>query len=137
MQLRPRHYILLVVILGIFAWRVVRDRRAKTAATAAAAPIIVNTTTAPRADTPAWTAFDHAAELRDATAAEFSPAVQTLRERILASKNDPITQNVQGCLTWLEFYRQSVDHPSKDTAWKTRSQDHIDGCLKYHLDTTL
>lgn len=137
MQLRPRHYILLAVILALFAWNVVRYRRAKSAATTATAIAVRNAPSGPRAETPAWSAFDQAAALRDAPAAQFGPAAQALREQILTTKSDPQTSSIQGCLTWLEFYRQSVDHPSADTAWKTRSQDHVDGCVKYHLDTTL
>jgi hypothetical protein len=61
--------------------------------------------------------------------------MQSLQQAI-ASSTDPGISDVKGCLTWLQFYRQGVNHPSRDTTWKDRSQGHLNGCVKYHLDTT-
>ena len=134
MTLRPRHYILLAVIVALFIFNIVRYRQRKAAAFDHATAVAATRLT-PRVDTPTWAAFDAAANLRDAPPAQFDPAVQTLRQQILATQSDPLTPGVQGCLLWLEFYRQGVLHPSTDTSWKARSELHLNGCLKYHLDT--
>jgi hypothetical protein len=133
MQLRPRHYILIAVILGIFAFNIWRNRRPKLP-TDGPAPV-VTTTTAPPAQTPAWSAFDHAATLRDTPNGQFDPAMQALQQQ-LAIASGPTVSDIKGCLTWLEFYRQGVNHPSRDPQWKDRSERHLNGCVKFHLDTT-
>jgi hypothetical protein len=128
MQLRPRHYVLLAVIVGLFVFNIIRHRHTQPVVTPGPAPIV---TTAPPLQTPAWTAFDHAASLRDAPEPAFQPAMSALQQRIhLAPSAD-----LNGCLTWLEFYRQGALHPSIDPAWKQRSQRHLDGCVQFHLDT--
>jgi hypothetical protein len=131
MSLRPRHYVLIAVILGLFLFNMVRRRHAQPATTAAPAHIVP---TSPPTQSPAWTAFDHAAALRDAPDPAFQPAMQDLQQQIAAA---PAGQDMQGCLTWLEFYRQGALHPTLDPAWKQRSQHHLDGCVKYHLDTSI
>jgi hypothetical protein len=137
MSLRPRHYILLVVVLGLFAFNIVRYRHAKQAMQSvnpAPAPIV---TTSPRVNTPAWTAFDQAADQRDAADAQFLPAMKNLQTALAsASPGDTAIQDVKGCEVWLEEYRQNAKHPGPDTTWKTRSQHHLDGCVQYHLDTS-
>jgi hypothetical protein len=129
MQLRPRHYVLLAVIIGIFVFNIVRHRAATPLATATPAPIIA---LGPPTQSPAWTAFDHAAALRDASDATFQPAMTALQQQA----NSTPSTDLSGCLTWLEFYRQGALHPSVDPAWKERSQHHLDGCVQHHLDTT-
>jgi hypothetical protein len=136
MKFHPRHFILLAVILGLFAWNIVRYRHAR-AALLSRNEAIARTVPTPRADTPTWRAFDHAASLRDASNADFNPVAQDLRQQILTLNSDPTADAIKGCLTWLEFYRQSVSHPAPNDPWKTRSQNHLDGCVEYHLDTTL
>jgi hypothetical protein len=130
MSLRPRHYILLAVILGIFAYNVWRNHRSKLPADGPAP--VVTTTIAPPAQTPAWSAFDRAAGLRDTPNQQFDPAMQALQK---AQATTP-SPGISGCLTWLEFYRQGVNHPGNDPQWKDRSERHLNGCVKYHRDTT-
>jgi hypothetical protein len=132
MSLKPRHFVLIAVVIGIFIFNLYRHRQPKLSSEGAA-PII--TTNHIPAQTPAWSAFDHAAGLRDSAPADFDPSMQALQEQ-LSIATDPTVSDIKGCLTWLEFYRQGVLHPSKDPAWKDRSQHHLDGCVKYHLDTT-
>ncbi len=130
-MLRPRHYLLIALIVGIFAFSLWRRHHASIHV-ATPTPVV---TTSPPTQTPAWSAFDHAASLRDVPNEQFDPAMQSLQQAI-ASSTDPGISDVKGCLTWLQFYRQGVNHPSRDTTWKDRSQGHLNGCVKYHLDTT-
>jgi hypothetical protein len=130
-MIRPRHYLLIAFIIGLFIFNLWR-RNHPAAITPKPTPVV---TTAPPVQTPAWSAFDHAASLRDAGNDTFDPAMQALNQAI-ASATDPSVSDIKGCLTWLQFYRQGVNHPSKDTTWKDRSSSHLNGCTKYHLDTT-
>jgi hypothetical protein len=135
MQLRPRHYILLAIIIAIFVFNIVRHRHdARNAISNTPAPIIITT---PRLNTPAWAAFDHAASLRDAPDSDFQPALKDLNQLIPLdpNQNDGHIAAIKGCLTWLEFYRQGIAHTSNDPQWKSRSNHHLDDCVKYHLDT--
>jgi hypothetical protein len=129
MQLRPRHYVLLAVIVGLFIFNIVRHRKPQPSVTPGPAPIV---TTEPPLQSPAWAAFDRAASLRDAPDADFQPAMSAVEKQIHAAPS----ADLNGCLTWLEFYRQGALHPSADPAWKQRSQHHLDGCTKFHLDTS-
>jgi hypothetical protein len=117
MRLRPRHYVLFALIVAVFVYNIIRNHRSKPSLTPTPIHVVP---TGPKADTPVWRAFDHATALRDAPNAEFHPNLSA----------------VQGCLTWLEFYRQGVNHPSRDTEWKDRSTHHLNGCTQYHLDTS-
>jgi hypothetical protein len=132
MRLRPRHYILCAVIIAIFVVNIVRNRHRQTANVAPPAPVAMG----PRIDTPAWSAFDVAAGFRDGTDAQFQPALHDLQQQIDAT-HDATTTPLTGCKTWLLFYRQSVLHPSKDLDWKNRSTSHVNGCVKYHADTSI
>jgi len=132
MRLKPRHYVLCAVIIAIFVVNIVRNHHRQTITSTPAAPIV----TGPRVITPLWTSFDTAASLRDAPDAQFLPALHSLQQ-LLDTTHDNTTSAVDGCHTWLLFYRQAVIHPSKDPTWKDRSAHHIDGCVKYHLDLGL
>jgi hypothetical protein len=136
MSLRPRHYILLAIVLGLFVWNIIRYHHVKSdqqGIPAAPAPVV---NTAARVNTPAWTAFDQAVDLRDAPDGQFLPAMKELQAKIDAAPADASTSDVKGCLTWLQFYRQGAKHPGADTTWKTRSERHLNGCVQFHLDTT-
>jgi hypothetical protein len=132
MSLKPRHFVLIAIIIGIFIFNLYRNRKAKLP-TDGTAPIV--TTHSAPAQTPTWTAFDHAATLRDANPTDFDPAMQSLQQE-LTTASGPTLSDIKGCLTWLEFYRQGHLHPSTDPKWKDRSERHLNGCVKYHLDTT-
>ena len=87
-----------------------------------------------------WTAFDNASAQRDAPDGQFQPALAELRGQIAAMPapnllvNANILRDVRGCLIWLQFYRQSAGSVHQDVAWHTRSQKHIDGCVREHRD---
>jgi hypothetical protein len=127
MRLRPRHFVLLAIVLGVFIFNIVRNRHKQPVAIVAPAPIVLP----PRSTSSAWTAFDHAATLRDAPDPQFQPAFQALQQQIAAAPAQP---GMEGCLTWLEFYRQGVLHPARDPQWRSRSQNHLDACVRYHAD---
>jgi hypothetical protein len=135
MSLRPRHYILLAIILGLFLFNMVRHRHDdRNAISNTPAPVLIHK---PRVDTPAWAAFDHAASLRDDPAATYDPALQDLDKLIPLDPNpkDGHIEDIHGCMTWLEFYRQGAAQVHPDPKMKDRATHHIDDCVKYHQDT--
>jgi hypothetical protein len=135
MQLRPRHYVLLAIVIALFIYNIVRHRRdEQNAISRPPAPIVITT---PRLNTPAWAAFDHAASLRDAPESDFQPAFKDLNRLLPLDPNqtDGHIADIKGCLTWLEFYRQGMAQTHADPQMKQRSIHHIDDCVKYHLDT--
>jgi hypothetical protein len=135
MSLRPRHYILLAIILGLFIFNMVRHRHDdRNAISSTPAPVLINK---PRVDTPAWAAFDHLASLRDDPAATYDPALQDLQKLIPLDPNpkDGHLEDIHGCMTWLEFYRQGMAQTHPDPKMKDRATHHIDDCVKYHQDT--
>jgi hypothetical protein len=131
MRLRPRHYILFLVIVAVFVYNIVRNHHRQAALAPTPAPIVVHNT--PPAQSPGWAAFDHAAGLRDAPAADFAPALHALQQLL---PTDPNAADLRGCLTWLEFYRQGMAQIRTDPQMKDRSIHHLAGCTQYHLDTT-
>jgi hypothetical protein len=135
MSLRPRHYILLAIILGLFLFNMVRHRHDdRNAISNTPAPVLIHK---PRVDTPAWAAFDHAASLRDDPTATYDPALQDLDKLIPLDPNqkDGHIEDIHGCMTWLEFYRQGAAQVHADPKMKDRATHHIDDCVKYHQDT--
>jgi hypothetical protein len=134
MSLKPRHFVLFAVIIALFVFNVIRNRRAKIP-TDGPAPMVTTSGHIP-AQTPAWSAFDHAASLRDAASDQFDPSLSALDTQ-LADTHDATATDIKGCRVWLVTYRQGVNHPGKDTSWKDRSTHHLDGCTKFHLDTSL
>jgi hypothetical protein len=132
MSLRPRHYILLAIILGLFIFNMVRHRheeRNLTSTSTAPAPVIINKA---RINTPAWAAFDQLASLRDAPAATYDPALKDLHTLIPLDPNqkDGHLEDIHGCLTWLEFYRQGMAQTHPDPKMKNRATHHKDDCVK-------
>jgi len=135
MSLRPRHYVLLAVILGLFIFNMVRHRHdARNAISNTPAPIILNK---PRVDTPAWAAFDHAAALRNDPPATYEPAIHDLQQLLPVdpNQNDGHLTDIHGCLTWLGIYRQGAAQTHPDHSMKDIASHHIDDCVKYHQDT--
>jgi type II secretory pathway pseudopilin PulG len=116
--MRPRHYILLAILLALLAFNLIRYRQRKQQQQAIAALQAVRTT-------PAWTAYDAAANLRDAPDAQFQPAFTALRA---ATETPAPEANITACKTWLLFYRQP--------AWRDKARPHVNGCTQFHTDTT-
>ncbi len=125
MQLRPRHYILLVVVISLFVYNVIKHRHDERARQAA-----LQSTNSLAA--PAWAAYDKTAALRDAPEAQFQPAFTDLRSATEGpdaqqpDKAQALT-DVIACKTWLLFYRT----PS----WRHNAQKNVNGYIKFHRDT--
>ncbi len=128
MQLRPRHFVLLAVVIGLFVFNIVRHRRQQhqllleqqqTQSTATGALAV------------AWSVYDHAASLRDAPDAQFQAAFAALRsatEADIPNQTPLALSDIRACKTWLYFYR--------NPEWRANATKHINGCTKYHRDTT-
>ena len=129
MQLRPRHFLLLAAVLAVFVYRIVQSHRAHRGTMTIVTT--QNPVIGPRPNTPAWSSFDNAAALRDAPPTQFDPALQALTTQIESTKP---AADLEGCKTWLLFYRQSVLHPSPDKTWHNRSAQHLNSCVKNHPD---
>ncbi len=129
--MRPRHYVLIAVIVALGVFNYFRVRRAQS--TQQATPVSIATGPVPQS--PSWNAFDKADALRDAAESQFSAQLQTLDQTVQAAPaTDPTIAEVKGCQMWLMFYRQGIVHPSKDTSWRDRSTKHLDECVKTHHD---
>ncbi|HVG26520.1 MAG TPA: hypothetical protein VM865_02855 [Acidobacteriaceae bacterium] len=129
MRFRPRHYILIAIIvaLGIFNFLRLRHPHPALAPATSTAP------SGPISQSPGWQAFDKAVALRDAPDPQFQPAFSDLQQQ-LKSASPAEAPDLQGCRTWLIFYRQSGLHASANDPWKQRSTSHLDGCLRRHRD---
>lgn len=131
MRLRPRHYVLIAIILAVGVYNLVRSRRARDQQ--ATAPGTISANLGPIPQSPAWQAFDQAAALRDAADPQFQPALHNLNQQI-ASATGAAKADLDGCQTWLLFYRESAQHASATDAWKQRSTHHLDICVHQHRD---
>lgn len=124
MRLQPRHYVLigLIVLLGI--WNFVRLHRPH--------PLAPSTVQGP--STPGWQAFDHAASLRDAPDAQFTPALNALRAQTEGATGTQAA-DLRDCQMWLLYYRHSVPMAAgKSSDWAMLSTSHVQSCLANHRD---
>jgi hypothetical protein len=129
MRFRPRHYILIAIIVALGVYNFVRMHRASQRVVA---PTNVTISSGPVPQSPAWKAFDKAASLRDAGDDQFQPALSALKQQI-DSASEKEKSDLDGCQTWLLFYRQNA-HASTQDAWRQRSTQHLDNCARYHRD---
>ena len=133
MQLRPRHYVLIVIILGLGAFNLLRRHETLPGHTAAPSA---------RGISPVWAYYDRAASLRDAPDAQFQPAVDSLMQNIRGANGVAIPPqtspgelaDLRGCRTWLLFYRQSHAGGGAQANWLQRSREHVDSCVAHHHD---
>ena len=124
MRLQPRHLVLIAVLIALAIWNVVRLRHAPTAAVSSHHGL----------STPDWDAFDHAASLRDAPEAQFTPALNALRART-ESATGPDAADLRDCQMWLLYYRHSVPMASgKSNDWAMLSTSHVQTCVANHRD---
>jgi len=129
MRFRPRHYILIAIILGLGVYNLIRMHRAPQRVMA---PTNNSVAVGPIPQSPAWQAFDNAAALRDAGDDQFQPALSALNQQIeIASAQQK--PDLDGCHTWLLFYRQNAHAAAQDT-WRQRSTQHLDSCVSQHRD---
>jgi hypothetical protein len=129
MRFRPRHYILIAIILALGIYNIVRMHRAPHRVLAPTnAP--VSNVAAPQSS--AWQAFDQAASLRDAGDDQFQPALAALKQQMASASAEEKT-DLQGCQTWLLFYRQNA-HAGANDPWHQRSTQHLNNCVSQHRD---
>jgi hypothetical protein len=129
MRFRPRHYVLIVVILALGIYNFVRMHRAPQRVIA---PTNNSVSVGRISQSPAWQAFDKAASLRDASDDQFQPALQQFKQQ-MASASAQERQDLDGCQTWLLFYRQNAHAGSQD-GWRQRSTQHLNSCISQHRD---
>ena len=124
MRLQPRHYLLLLVLLALVAWNIFRYHRDHHAGTGLySGP-----------SSPAWQAFDHAASLREAPDAQFSPALETLRTQASAASG-PDAADLRNCLMWLQYYRHTAPMAAGNSAnWGMLAASHVQSCMAEHRD---
>jgi hypothetical protein len=131
MRLRPRHYILIAIILALGVYNLIRMHRAPQRVIA---PTSVTVSTSPISQSSAWQAFDKAASLRDAGDDQFQSALSALKQQT-ESASAQEKQDLDGCQTWLLFYRQNARAASND-AWRQRSTQHLNNCVSQHRDVS-
>jgi hypothetical protein len=128
MRFRPRHYILIAIILALGVYNFVRSHRVERTQSIA----VYKAPAGPLPESAAWQAFDSAAGLRDAPDTQFQPALSALKQQIQTASGDQ-KADLNGCQTWLLFYRQNMHAAANDT-WRQRSTQHLDKCVLYHRD---
>ncbi len=131
MRFRPRHYALIVIILALGVYNLVRMHRASQRVIA---PTNSSVSIGAVSQSPAWLAFDKAASLRDAGDDQFRPALSTLKQQ-MESASAQEKSDLNGCQTWLLFYRQNAQAGAQNT-WRQRSTQHLDNCVSQHRDVS-
>jgi hypothetical protein len=131
MRFRPRHYVLIIIILALGIYNFVRMHRAPQRVIA---PTNVTVSSGPVSQSPAWQAFDKAASLRDAGDDQFQPALSALKQQTVSASAQE-KPDLNGCQTWLLFYRQNAHAGAKD-AWRQRSTQHLNNCVGQHRDAS-
>ena len=122
MRLRPRHYVLIGILVLLGIWNLRHSLRARPATTPAAG------------SSPGWQAFDRAAGLRDAPEAQFTTAADALRAQTDAA-GGPDAADLRGCGMWLLYYRHSVPMASgKATDMAMLATNHVQSCVANHRD---
>ena len=142
MRFRPRHYVLIVIILALGAYNFVRIHRLSQQTASAPVPTPASQPAA-HSNSPVWPLYDNAATLRDAPDAQFQPALKALNQgidNINAASVPPTTTpdeiaDLHGCQTWLLFYRQEHLHPAVNKpGWAAQLQSHVNSCVANHRD---
>lgn len=129
MRFRPRHYVLIIIILALGVYNFVRMHRAPQRVIA---PTNNSVSVGPIPQSPAWQAFDKAAALRDTGDDQFEPALSALKQQISGASAQE-RPDLDGCQTWLLFYRQN-SHAAANDSWRQRSAQHLNNCVTYHHD---
>jgi hypothetical protein len=131
MRLRPRHYVLIAVILALGAYNLVRQHRAREQGQF----VTTSAPSGPVPQSPAWQSFDQAAALRDAPDPQFQPALHALDQQI-DSASAAEKPDLHGCQTWLLFYREGALHAAANDTWRQRSTQHLNTCVSRHRDVS-
>jgi hypothetical protein len=139
MRLRPRHFVLLAIIVGLFIFNIYRHRRTQqpTFSQQAAPVLLTPSTYSDPSVTNAWIDFEHAAALRDAPAAQFAPVLDIfdkaqadIHTATTNSENDP-SIDLENCKVWLLSYRSgTITGPNAHI----QASQHVDRCVRLHRD---
>ena len=125
MRLQPRHYLLIAILVALGIYNLIRLQHRHAAISQAAHPA---------SGSPAWQAYDHAAALRDAPEAQFTPALSKLRPQANAASGADAS-DLRNCLMWLEYYRHSVPSAAgKAGDWAMLATSHVQSCMTEHRD---
>ncbi len=126
--MRPRHYVLIALLLGVFVFNMVRARHRN-----AVAPMPANATVGTISETQfAWTQYEHAAALKDAPAAQYAMALQTFDNAFAHVPSTPGAHDrsdMETCRMWLQQYRS----PSTGSM-HSMAPHHVDTCAHDHVD---
>lgn len=128
MRFRPRHYVLIAIVITLGVYNLYRSHRVHRPEIVAVSP----TPTGPAPQSAAWQAFDKTAAMRDAPDTTFLPTLHELQQQIGAAPADQ-KADLDGCQNWLLFYRQNA-HASAQDAWRQRSTQHLNSCVAQHRD---
>jgi hypothetical protein len=126
MSLKPRHYALLAVLVGLTVFNLFRARYRPTPP-----PLATNVSTLSETEF-AWKQYDHAAALRDADSSQFSTALQTFDNsyaRVPSLPGAHDREDMQACRLWLSEYR----NPTSATMHSLATR-HIATCAQQHVD---
>ena len=133
----PARRILLLAIIALLLvynlWHFNHTRKASEPAPAPEASVVSNNL---------WNDYIQAASVRDASDEQFQNALTNLtnaRDNVRnpnLKSNAELLADIRGCTTWLLFYRQTVNKPHPDPAWRERSLAHIQSCSQNHADRT-
>ena len=127
MRLRPRHYLLIAVLLALGAYNLLRAHRARHG-------VVGTALSANRPETSAWGSFDRAAALRDAPEPQFTPALTALRTQADAAKGAD-AGDLRNCLMWIEYYRHSAPMAGGNANnWGMLAANHVQSCANEHRD---
>ena len=128
MGFKPRHYVLIAILIGLAIWNYSRTNRIRRAAKESPATAHLGPTS------PNWRAFDNAARLRDAPAPQFTPALVDLRTQANAD-NEADAPDLRNCLMWLEYYRHSGPIASgTSNNFGMLATSHVQSCMAEHRD---
>ena len=132
MRFRPRHYVLIVIILALGVYNLMRMHRAPQR--------VIAPTNSLRQRWPGLT-IARVAGLRQGrqpprrwrrSVSARTPAASSSRSTSASAQEK---QDLDGCQTWLLFYRQNA-HASPQDAWRQRSTQHLNNCVSHHRDVS-
>jgi hypothetical protein len=126
--MNKRRYVLLALLVVIGIYDFVHIRARKQAAANSPTNVQISAPASPAAAA-AWTAYDHAASLRDANTDTFHPALEAF-DAAKANVATTDAQGFQGCRIWLVEYRNS------SSSMHAMAIKHTDSCVKLHRDVS-
>jgi hypothetical protein len=134
--MKPRQIVLIVILIAVAIFDYMRmHKRHEAQQQAYVATAVSHSNAAPDAATTpaaqaAWSAYDHAASLRDANATQFQPALDAFHAdaaQVPATSGSYAAQDLETCRMWLVQYRANG-------SMHAMAAHHIDSCSQLHRD---